>query len=201
MARTGPLEACVGGTHPCSRGLNKNSKCSTSDHPGDRRISSRSQEPPSQCLPVSVLARRGPVPCCGCPASCVWEQTPGRAAKVGRGQEINTHTLLTAFQVCPLKHLASQHSFSRIFRPTSPRSLQARRSSRRLWSWGSWPPHMHSTCCESEQGLGEWGRGPWGSRSGCGWSCARPALPPHLSPQTLPASLGRLSGTMTCGRD
>ena len=154
MARTGPLEACVGGTHPCSRWLDKNSKCSTSDHPGDRRISSRSQEPPSQSLCVSVLARRGPAHCRGCLASCVREQTPGRAAKVSSGQELTTHTFLAAFQVCPLEHLVSQHSFSRMFHPTSPRSLQARRSRRLLWSWGGQSPHMHSTGWESEQGSG-----------------------------------------------
>ena len=37
--------------------------------PGDRCVSSRSQESPSKSLSVSALARHGPACCCGCLAS------------------------------------------------------------------------------------------------------------------------------------
>lgn len=145
MAGAGPLEACVGGTHPCSRWLNKNSKRRTPGHPGDQRISSRSQEPPSQSLPVSTPACQGPVHCCGCLASCVWEQTPGRAAKVSGDLKLTTHTLLTTFQVCSLKHLVRKCSFSRMFQPTGPGRLQDRRA---LWT-------LIQTCSKSRPCCGD----------------------------------------------
>lgn len=59
-AGPGPLEACVGGTHLCSRCFNTNREHSTPGSPGDRCVSSRSQECPLKSLPVYA----GP---CSCP--------------------------------------------------------------------------------------------------------------------------------------
>lgn len=96
VARTGLLEACVGGTHLCSRWFNKNREHSTPGGPGDLRVSSRGQVSSSKPLPVSLQACCGPAHCCGCLASCVM-LCPGIdtlvAAKASGGLEITSHVL------------------------------------------------------------------------------------------------------------